>query len=36
LKVTGFDGVEVTVFDVPDAARYRWLADVLDEYWSKA
>jgi D-psicose/D-tagatose/L-ribulose 3-epimerase len=31
LKDTGFDGVEVPVFDVSDEARYRWLAGVLDD-----
>ncbi|MCX7863766.1 MAG: sugar phosphate isomerase/epimerase [Novosphingobium sp.] len=31
LKETGFDGVEVPVFDVSDAGHYRWLASVLDD-----
>lgn len=31
LKATGFDGVEVPVFDVSDEAHYRWLAGVLDD-----
>lgn len=31
LKQTGFDGVEIPVFDVSDAAHYRWLAGVLDD-----
>lgn len=31
LKKTGFDGVEVPVFDVSDIAHYRWLAGVLDD-----
>jgi D-psicose/D-tagatose/L-ribulose 3-epimerase len=31
LKATGFDGVEVPVFDVSDTAHYRWLAGVLDD-----
>lgn len=31
LKDTGFDGVEVPVFDVSDAGHYRWLAGVLDD-----
>ena len=31
LKATGFDGVEVPVFDVSDAGHYRWLAGVLDD-----
>lgn len=30
LKATGFDGVEVPVFDASDEAHYRWLAGVLD------
>lgn len=31
LKETGFDGVEVPVFDVSDEGHYRWLAGVLDD-----
>ncbi|RZK00504.1 MAG: sugar phosphate isomerase/epimerase [Novosphingobium sp.] len=31
LKATGFDGVEVPVFDVSDVGHYRDLAKVLDE-----
>jgi D-psicose/D-tagatose/L-ribulose 3-epimerase len=31
LKAVGFDGVEVPVFDVGNAAHYRWLAGVLDD-----
>ncbi|MBB5685970.1 sugar phosphate isomerase/epimerase family protein [Sphingobium boeckii] len=31
LKDTGFDGVEVPVFDVGDPAHYRWLGGVLDD-----
>lgn len=31
LKDTGFDGVEVPVFDTSDEAHYRWLAGVLDD-----
>jgi D-psicose/D-tagatose/L-ribulose 3-epimerase len=31
LKATGFDGVEVPVFDVTDQGHYRWLAGVLDD-----
>lgn len=31
LKDTGFDGVEVPVFDVSDETHYRWLAGVLDD-----
>ena len=31
LKKTGFDGVEVPVFDVSDAAHYNWLGGVLDD-----
>lgn len=31
LKDTGFDGVEIPVFDVSDEAHYRWLASVLDD-----
>jgi D-psicose/D-tagatose/L-ribulose 3-epimerase len=31
LKATGFDGVEVPVFDVSDEAHYRRLAGVLDD-----
>ena len=31
LKDTGFDGVEVPVFDVSDEGHYRWLAGVLDD-----
>jgi D-psicose/D-tagatose/L-ribulose 3-epimerase len=31
LKATGFDGVEIPVFDVSDAGHYRWLAGVLDD-----
>lgn len=31
LKATGFDGVEIPVFDVSDEAHYRWLAGVLDD-----
>jgi D-psicose/D-tagatose/L-ribulose 3-epimerase len=32
LKATGFDGVEVPVFDPSDAAHYRWLGGVLDNF----
>lgn len=31
LKQTGFDGVEVPVFDVSDPSHYKWLAGVLDD-----
>jgi D-psicose/D-tagatose/L-ribulose 3-epimerase len=31
LKETGFDGVEVPLFDVSDPAHYRWLGSVLDD-----
>ena len=31
LNETGFDGVEVPVFDASDEAHYRWLAGVLDD-----
>lgn len=31
LKATGFDGVEIPVFDVSDEAHYRQLATVLDD-----
>lgn len=31
LKDTGFDGVEVPVFDASDPGHYRWLAGVLDD-----
>jgi D-psicose/D-tagatose/L-ribulose 3-epimerase len=31
LKATGFDGVEVPVFDASDESHYRWLAGVLDD-----
>jgi D-psicose/D-tagatose/L-ribulose 3-epimerase len=31
LKDTGFDGVEVPVFDPSDTSRYGWLAGVLDD-----
>ena len=31
LKETGFDGVEVPVFDPSDIDHYRWLAGVLDD-----
>lgn len=31
LKDTGFDGVEVPVFDVSDEGHYRWLGGVLDD-----
>ncbi len=31
LKDTGFDGVEVPVFDASDESHYRWLAGVLDD-----
>jgi D-psicose/D-tagatose/L-ribulose 3-epimerase len=31
LKQTGFDGVEVPVFDTSDEAHYRWLGGVLDD-----
>ena len=31
LKATGFDGVEVPVFDVSDEAHYRRMAAVLDD-----
>ena len=31
LKATGFDGVEVPVFDLSDLGHYRWLASALDD-----
>ena len=31
LKATGFDGVEIPVFDVSDESHFRWLAGVLDD-----
>ena len=31
LKATGFDGVEIPLFDVSDQGHYRWLASVLDD-----
>ena len=31
LKATGFDGVEIPVFDLSDEGHYRWLAGVLDD-----
>lgn len=31
IKKTGFDGVEVPVFDTSDPDHYRWLAGVLDD-----
>ena len=31
LKATGFDGVEVPVFDPSDTAHYKWLGGVLDD-----
>ncbi|MFM5947874.1 MAG: sugar phosphate isomerase/epimerase family protein [Novosphingobium sp.] len=31
LKDTGFDGVEVPVFDPSDTSHYRWLAGVLED-----
>lgn len=31
LKATGFDGVEVPVFDPSDVSHYRWLGGVLDD-----
>lgn len=31
LKATGFDGVEVPVFDPSDVAHYKWLGGVLDD-----
>jgi len=31
LKESGFDGVEVPVFDPSDTAHYRWLGGVLDD-----
>ena len=31
LKATGFDGVEVPVFDPADTGHYRWLGSVLDD-----
>ncbi len=31
LKATGFDGVEVPIFDPSDLGHYRWLAGVLDD-----
>ncbi|MDE2596257.1 MAG: sugar phosphate isomerase/epimerase [Sphingomonadales bacterium] len=31
LKATGFDGVEIPLFDVTDPGHYRWLAGVLDD-----
>ena len=32
LKATGFDGVEIPVFDPSDVAHYRWLGGVLDDF----
>ncbi|MBU6268659.1 MAG: sugar phosphate isomerase/epimerase [Sphingomonadales bacterium] len=31
IKATGFDGVEVPVFDAGDVGHYRWLGAVLDD-----
>ena len=31
IKATGFDGVEIPVFDASAEAHYRWLAGVLDD-----
>ncbi|GGB85740.1 isomerase [Novosphingobium endophyticum] len=31
LKRTGFDGVEVPVFDISDPSHYRWLSGILDD-----
>jgi D-psicose/D-tagatose/L-ribulose 3-epimerase len=31
LKATGFDGVEIPVFDPSDAGHFRWLGGVLDD-----
>jgi D-psicose/D-tagatose/L-ribulose 3-epimerase len=31
IKATGFDGVEVPMFDPSDVAHYRWLGGVLDD-----
>lgn len=31
LKATGFDGVEIPVFDTNDVQHYRWLAGVCDD-----
>lgn len=31
IKDTGFDGVEIPMFDVSDPGHYRWLAGVLDD-----
>ena len=31
IKATGFDGVEIPVFDASDESHYRWLAGVLDD-----
>ena len=31
LKATGFDGVEVPVFDPSDVSHYKWLGGVLDD-----
>ena len=31
IKATGFDGVEVPIFDPSDEGHYRWLAGVLDD-----
>lgn len=31
IKDTGFDGVEIPVFDVSDEAHYRWLGGALDD-----
>jgi D-psicose/D-tagatose/L-ribulose 3-epimerase len=31
IKATGFDGVEVPVFDPSDASHYKWLGGVLDD-----
>ena len=31
LKATGFDGVEIPIFDPSDTAHFSWLANVLDD-----
>jgi D-psicose/D-tagatose/L-ribulose 3-epimerase len=31
LKATGFDGVEIPIFDPSDVSHFRWLAGVLDD-----
>ena len=31
IKATGFDGVEIPIFDPSDPGHFRWLAGVLDD-----